>query len=167
MFTYVPVDALHGVTSADRPASADALKSLADGLGEGAKVEIVDADKLVPAGQFAAFDALPLADRLAIVMQLLGCGEAENLSEEGTAVLADIGTALDALTDAEKETRQADIDGRFQPRSVTVDGAERKSVGLELKITRGGDTARERWTFFEDEDAWKLFQIEKGVYMEA
>ena len=167
VFTYVPVDALHGVTSADRPASADALKSLADGLGEGAKVEIVDADKLVPAGQFAAFDALPLADRLAIVMQLLGCGEAENLSEEGTAVLADIGTALDALTDAEKETRQADIDGRFQPRSVTVDGAERKSVGLELKITRGGDTARERWTFFEDEDAWKLFQIEKGVYMEA
>ena len=167
VFTYVPVDALHGVTSADRPASADALKSLADGLGEGAKVEIVDADKLVPAGQFAAFDALPLADRLAIVMQLLGCGEAENLSEEGTAVLADIGTALDALTDAEKEPRQADIDGRFQPRSVTVDGAERKSVGLELKITRGGDTARERWTFFEDEDAWKLFQIEKGVYMEA
>ncbi len=167
VFTYVPVDALHGVTSADRPAAADAMKSLADSLGEGAKVEIVDADKVVPAGQFAAFDALPLADRLAIAMQLLGCGEAENLSEEGTAVLADIGTALDALTDAEKEARQADIDGRFLPRLVIVDGAERKSVGLELKITRGGDTARERWTFFEDEDAWKLFQIEKGVYKEA
>ena len=167
VFTYVPVDALHGVTSADRPASADALKSLADSLGEGAKVEIVDADKVVPAGQFAAFDALPLADRLAIVMQLLGCGEAENLSEAGAAVLAEIGAALDALTDAEKEARQADIDGRFLPRLVIVDGAERKSVGLELKITRGGDTARERWTFFEDEDAWKLFQIEKGVYMAA
>ncbi len=167
VFTYVPVDALHGVTSADRLASADALKSLADGLGEGAKVEIVDADKVVPAGQFAAFDALPLADRLAIVMQLLGCGEAENLSEAGAAVLADIGAALDALSDTERDARREEIDRRFLPRSVTVDGAERKSVGLELKITRGGDTARERWTFFEDEDAWKLFQIEKGVYMAA
>ena len=57
-------------------------------------------------------------------------------------------------------------DGLVKP-FMTVDGAERKSVGLELKITRGGDTARERWTFFEDEDAWKLFQIEKGVYMAA
>ena len=52
--------------------------------------------------------------------------------EAGATVLAEIGAALEALPDAEKDARQAELDQRFQPRSVTVDGEERGSVGIEL-----------------------------------
>ena len=48
-----------------------------------------------------------------------------------------------------------------------MDGEERGSVGIELKITQGGETARERWTFFGDDDGWRLFRIEQYVYRQA
>ena len=163
-FQWEEVAQLHGVASADRPAMAGALKALADGLGEDVTVEIIDQEKLVGAKCLAAFEALPLSERLAIAMQLLGCGEAEGLSEGGAAVLSDIDAALDAMTDAEKEARQSEIDKRFLPRLIVIDGQEYEAVGIEVVITRGSEKTYERYTFYKDGGAWKLYQIEQGEY---
>ena len=48
-----------------------------------------------------------------------------------------------------------------------MDGEERGSVGIELKVTQGSETSRERWTFFEDNDGWRLLRIEQYVYRQA
>ena len=162
---YVEAPELHGIKSAERPDMAGALGSIGGGIGSGAavSVKIVDEEKLVPAEQLAAFDALGLSDRLGIAMALLGCGEGE-LSADGAALLAEIGEAIEAMSDDEKAERQAAIDRCFQPRLVVVDDAEHAGVGIELEIREGAELSYERYTFFEDEDGWKLFRIETGEY---
>ena len=69
--------------------------------------------------------------------------------------------------DAALDARQAEIDIRFQPRLVVVDGMEYDSVGIELKITRGGSTEYWRYTFIDDAEVWKLHLIEKGIWKEV
>ena len=162
---YEEVPELHGVRSAGRPGMSDALDKVGDAYkGETVTIEIIDQEKLIPAEQLSAFQALPLKDRLAIVMQLLGCGEAKDLTEAGAAVLADVEAAIADMTEEELALRDAGLEGCFLPRQVTVDGEDHDSVGIELKITNGATETRERWTFFDDAGAWRLLKIEKGSY---
>ena len=162
---YEEVPELHGVRSAGRPGMSDALDKVGDAYkGETVTIEIIDQEKLIPAEQLSAFQALPLKDRLAIAMQLLGCGQAEGLTEAGAAVLADVEAAIADMTEEELALRDAGLEGCFLPRQVTVDGEDHDSVGIELKITNGATETRERWTFFDDAGAWRLLKIEKGSY---
>lgn len=162
---WIEIPEANGVKSADGLAAGEAATALGGGIA-GATVELVDSDKLVPAADRAAFDALPVADRVGVALALLGCGE-DGLSDEAAAVLESVKGHVDALSEADKAARQAAIDGCFQPRLVVVDGAEQESVGLELKLTQSGSVTRERFTFIGGEGGWKLYRIEKGAYVEA
>ncbi len=171
VLVYSKVDSWRGLNPAEHPGMRDALKKIAQSIdAQGASVHMwyLDEGVLVPADLLAAFDALSLEDRLLILMELLGCGEPEGLSEEGEQVLADIHAAIDAMTPEQQAARQADMDKHFLPRSVTDEnGVEHKSVGIELEIQEGAKLSYERYTFYEDADEWKLFSIETGTYRET
>lgn len=169
VFVYVAIPEAHGLSSAGRPAAADAIAALGDSLsGEGATADLVDKRKLMNEGEIARFDALPVAERVRVALALMGLENvAGELSEAGRALVDDVNARVAGLTDAERRTRQAAIDAGFQPRLIIVDGVERVSVGLELKVVSGGKTTRERYTFFDDGGTWKLYQIERGVYRQS
>ncbi len=187
---YSRVDALRGLNAADRTEMGAALKTIAQSIeaeaktkgglrgrrdanqtggkgaqGLGVRMWYLDEGVLVPADLLARYDALSLQDRLFILMDLLGCGTPEDLTEEGQAVLKDIHAAVDAMTPEQQVARQADMDKHFLPRTVVDENnVQHKSVGIELEIAEGNHLSYERYTFFEDEGEWKLFELEKGEY---
>ena len=172
-FVYVPVDAnteVNGVKAADRPGMAEAFKKVGDSLdGEGASIDIVDKEKLMDAEELKRFDRLSVKDRLLVALKALGFGEAlgdiaDDMSDDAVALSDDIAARVDALTDAEKQALLDRLYGSFLPRLIIIDGQEYEAVGIEVVITRGGEKSYERYTFYKDEGAWKLYQIEKGEY---
>ena len=70
---------------------------------------------------------------------------------------------MDALSDTEK----AGIVKLFPPQTVTIDGQEYESIGIVLIVRHNGKEDHTRYTFFNDQDVWKLHQIEEGVYVES
>lgn len=92
-----------------------------------------------------------------------GCGDGA-LSDAAAQLVANVNATVDAMEDADREARQRDIDNRFQPRLIIVNGAEVESVGIELRVSQGSEW-REKFIFYNDNDAWKLWKIEKGTYI--
>ena len=146
--------------------------NLAQGIGgeEGLAVRMwyLDEGVLVPEPMLPAYNALGFEDRLLVLMDLLGCGEPEGLSDEGAKVLSEIHDAIDAMTPEQQAARQADVDRHFLPRLVIDEnGEEHASVCIELEIAEGAKLSYERYTFFENGGAWQLFKLEKGEYKAA
>ncbi len=162
---YEETPALRGLNAAERPAMGEALDAIGNSLaGTTVSMWYLNEGKVVPAKLLKRFDALPLKDRLYFLMDLLGCGEPEGLSEAGRTLLAEMHAELEAMTDAERAARQAELDACFQPRHVQVDGVTHESVCFELEIQEGGKRSYERYTFYLDGKEWKLFRLETGLY---
>ncbi len=162
---YEETPALRGLNAEERPAMGEALDAIGNSLaGTTVSMWFLNEEKVVPAKLLKRFDALSLKDRLFILMDLLGCGEPEGLSEAGRALLAEMHAELEAMTDAERAARQAELDACFQPRHVQVDGVTHESVCFELEIQEGGKRSYERYTFYLDGKEWKLFRLETGLY---
>lgn len=172
-FVYVPVNdntAVNGVKAADHADMGETFKTVGDSLdGEGASVDIVDKEKLMDAAELARFDKLSVKDRLLVVLKALGFGEAlgeiaGDMSDAAVALSDDIAARVDAMTESERNALLNRLYGEFLPRLIVIDGQEYEAVGIEVVITRGGEKTYERYTFYKDGGAWKLYQIEQGEY---
>ena len=172
-FVYVPVNdntAVNGVKAADHADMGETFKTVGDSLdGEGASVDIVDKEKLMDAAELKRFDKLSVKDRLLVVLKALGFGEAlgeiaEDMSDDAVALSDDIAARVDAMTESERNALLDRLYGEFLPRLIVIDGQEYEAVGIEVVITRGSEKTYERYTFYKDDGAWKLYQIEQGEY---
>lgn len=172
-FVYVPVNdntAVNGVKAADHADMGETFKTVGDSLdGEGASVDIVDKEKLMDAAELARFDKLSVKDRLLVVLKALGFGEAlgeiaGDMSDDAVALSDDIAARVDAMTESERNALLDRLYGEFLPRLIVIDGQEYEAVGIEVVITRGSEKTYERYTFYKDGGAWKLYQIEQGEY---
>ena len=56
------------------------------------------------------------------------------------------------------------LQNSFLHRTITIDNQKYEAVSIELIIIGNGTETRERYTFYNDNGTWKLFQIEKGEY---
>ena len=170
---YEPADEnteINGVKAADHQPMAEVMQIVGDALdGENVTVEIVDSEKLMDAEEKARFDKLTVKDRLLVVLSALGFGDAlgeisGEMSDEAKALTDDIAARVDSLSEEEKQALLDSISGRFEPRTIAIDGVEYESVGVEVVIDRDGEKTYERYIFYKDGDAWKLYGIEVGEY---
>ena len=97
-----------------------------------------------------------------------GLGESANaLSDDAKALSDDIAARLGDMDEAGKKALQDAIAESFPKQKVTVDGQSRDSFSLDLEISRGGEKAFDRYTFYDKDGEWTLYQIAKGVYREV
>ncbi len=174
---YEPVDEnteVNGVKVADHPEAAEALATVGEALdGENVTVSIPGAEKLMDEEEFKTFNTLPVKDRLLVVLSALGFANeglgdvGEGMSDDAKALSADIAERMEALPENEKQALLDSIAAQFPKGTVTVDGKVCESFSIDLVIDRDGAKTYERYTFYNDNGAWKLYGIEKGAYKEV
>ena len=174
---YEPVDEnteVNGVRVADHPEAAEALATVGEALeGETVTVSIPGAEKLMDEAEKERFDKLPVKDRLLVVLSALGFANdglddvGEGMSDDAKALSADITERMEALPENEKQALLNSIAAQFPKGTVTVDGKACESFSIDLVIDRDGAKTYERYTFYNDGSAWKLYGIEKGAYKEV
>ena len=167
---------VNGVKAADHPEAAEALATVGeslDGEGETVTVEIPGAEKLMDEEELKTFNALPVKDRLLVVLSALGfvndeqTGATEGMGADAQALSATIAERMANLPEAEKQALLSAIAAEFPKGTVTVDGQAYESFSIDLVIDRNGNKSYERYTFYDENGAWKLYGIEKGVYKEV
>ena len=178
---YVPVEGnvdMHGLKGDDQADAAAAAKALGDGLmgangangangadGEAIIVTILGADKVLTPEEMKRFDALPLQDRIQVIMSAIGYPDAAGeMREDAQALADDIAERMAGLDEAGTAALLATIAEEFPKTTVTVGEETCEAFQLRLKIEQGDETSYERYTFFNDGGAWKLFGVEKGVW---
>ena len=178
-FVYEDVDEeaeVNGVKAADHPEAAEALATVGeslDGEGETVTVEIPSAEKLMDEEELKTFNALPVKDRLLVVLSALGfvndeqTGATEGMGADAQALSESIAERMANLPEAEKQALLSAIAAEFPKGTVTVDGQAYESFSIDLVIDRNGNKSYERYTFYDENGAWKLYGIEKGVYKEV
>lgn len=167
---YEPVDELHGVNPADHPAADEALAAVGAALdGEDVTVEIPGVEKLLNAEELQQFNALPVKDRLLVVLSALGfanetLGDIGGMSEDAQALADTVAERMAQLLEDEKQALLQTMAEAFPKGTVTIDGQTYDSFSIDLVIDRAGEKTYERYTFYDDNGAWKLYGIEQGEY---
>ncbi|MBR5111355.1 MAG: hypothetical protein IK099_14345, partial [Clostridia bacterium] len=155
-YTVVTAAEFRGVKLADQPAAEEALAAFGKALDEeGAKIGIPALAELLTEAQKAAFDKLSAADKLQLVLCLLGYSDNKSaLSEDAAKLLDTLAADIDA----------AKLAAQFPTAEIQVNGTAAKSFAIEVTVEKDGSTTLERYTFFQADGQWKLFQVETGVY---
>lgn len=162
---YTPVDenALYnGVRVADHPEAIEALAAIGDALeGANADVSIPDLESLLNAGELQAFRKLGAKDRLMVLASVLSLAK-DGLGDAAGSMSDDARALADAIAARADEAFKSQVEARFPKGTVTVDGAAKESFSFDAVVNRAGAQSHERYTFYNDEGAWKLCAIEVG-----
>jgi len=123
-------------------------------------------DQLLNAAELTQFESLGAFDRLMVLLSIISNSDVlqatlGNMSQDAKALADEITTRINNMTDAEKAAFDQLIRTMFEVRKVTVDGQEYDGISIELTITRNGEETRERYSFYNDQNIWKLYQIEQ------
>ena len=167
---YEPVDELHGVKPADHPAADEAMAAVGAALdGEDVTVEILGVEKLLDAEELQQFNTLPVKDRLLVVLSALGfanetLGDIGGMSEDAQALADTVAERMAQLPEDEKQALLQTMAEAFPKGTVTIDGQTYDSFSIDLVIDRAGEKTYERYTFYDDNGAWKLYGVEQGEY---
>lgn len=167
---YEPVDELHGVKPADHPAADEAMAAVGAALdGEDVTVEIPGVEKLLDAEELQQFNTLPVKDRLLVVLSALGfanetLSDIGGMSEDAQALADTVAERMAQLPEDEKQALLQTMAEAFPKGAVTIDGQTYDSFSIDLVIDRAGEKTYERYTFYDDNGAWKLYGIEQGEY---
>ena len=118
------------------------------------------------AAEMTQFESLGASDCLMVLLAVLGNSdflqvELYNMSPGAKALAEEITTRINNMTDAEKAEFNKQIRTIFNLQKVLVDGPEVDGISIELTITKDGKETKERYSFYNDQNIWKLYQIEQ------
>ena len=164
-FVEVPAnEPVHGVAVVDElrmgVALAKAMANLTFEYGKDALVEIVGADTLLTAEEREALNELIPAERVLVLVQVLGCGDEQNqaiteleltLSPEAEELLAAIQARLDAMDEA-AAAEFAQLQQEYFP-------VVNNQIQITIKVNANGEQ-QERYTFTSINDAWMFTKLE-------
>ncbi|MBR0406758.1 MAG: hypothetical protein IJI53_01860 [Clostridia bacterium] len=161
---YKPLDAdeeFNGLKASEQPEMEEAIAAI------GAALNVADTTVSIPAmeevlteEQKETFDALPAEEKLVLTLCALGVSEnKDSLSKNGADLLETLKESADELLPALAE--------QFPIEEITIDGEVFESFKIEIVVVKDGVSTFQRYTFFNQNGIWKLFQIENGVYMEV
>ena len=169
---------VNGVKVADELPMAEALETVGKTLdeeiasGENVTVDIVGIDKVLNKEEKAKLDKLPVKDRMLVVLNALGLGDAigeeamAGMSEEAKALTEEVSARLEGMSDAEKQALLDTIAQFFPKTKVTIDGKEFDAFSIDVVIDRDGKKEYDRYTFYNDGAQWMLYSIEVGKLVE-
>ena len=169
---------VNGVKVADELPMAEALETVGKTLdeeiasGENVTVDIVGIDKVLNKEEKAKLDKLPVKDRMLVVLNALGLGDAigeeamAGMSEEAKALTEEVSARLEGMSDAEKQALLDTIAQFFPKAKVTIDGKEFDAFSIDVVIDRDGKKEYDRYTFYNDGAQWMLYSIEVGKLVE-
>lgn len=160
MFEDVPADrALHGVSANDGIRMGVVLAMVAQNLeqeGAATRIGVLHADEILTEEEYEALQALPLAERLLVILRVLGhedevanalvelnltpLPEAQDLTDE-------VNRRVFGMTEEEQEAFAALLEECFCPEEGTI----------QLTLVMDG-TRYERYTFRNEEDVWIFVQ---------
>ncbi len=180
VYTAVSEDTVvNGVKVADKLPMVEALvtvgKTLDDDIKDGSNVtvDIVGVEKVLNAEEKAKLDKLPVRERMLVVLNALGLGDAigkdamEGMSDEAKALTEQISARMESMSDAEKQALLNIIAEFFPKTTVTVDGKTFEAFSIDVVIDRDGKKEYDRYTFYNDGAQWMLYSIEVGKPVEA
>ena len=161
---YKPLDAdeeFNGLKASEQPEMEEAIAAI------GAALNVADTTVSIPAmeevlteEQKETFDALPAEEKLVLTLCALGVSEnKDSLSKNGADLLETLKESADELLPALAE--------QFPIEEITIDGEVFESFKIEIVVVKDGVATFQRYTFFNQNGIWKLFQIENGVYVEV
>ena len=162
VLTYVAVDVeeeVLGVKASEQPVMEDALMIVAENLEQQdfTKISLPAMEEVLSEEQVKALESLPAQEQLILTLCALGYSENEDqLSENGSALLEEI---KDQITIDE-------LLGQFPVTNMTINGKECQTFQIEIVTVKDGVSTFQRFTFFNDEGTWKLYQVETGVYVD-
>ena len=171
-YTQLPQgEALHGLKVEDAPRLADVLSAVAQELAVSpeARVELIQAGKIVTPEERARLEALPLEEQVYTILSAIGLEDAVNraldqgriaLSEEAAALKAGMMARIAAMSAEERAGFEAMLQEAFSRQTILIDGVEHAFFTLELKITSGGEVRYERYGFCLEGEEWILTRLE-------
>ena len=171
-YTQLPQgEALHGLKVEDAPRLADVLSAVAQELAVSpeARVELIQAGKIVTPEERARLEALPLEEQIYTILSAIGLEDAVNraldqgriaLSEEAAALKAGMMARIAAMSAEERAGFEAMLQEAFSRQTILIDGVEHAFFTLELKITSGGEVRYERYGFCLEGEEWILTRLE-------
>ena len=132
-------------------------------------MEILGVEKLLDAEELQQFNTLPVKDRLLVVLSALGfanetLGDIGGMSEDAQALADTVAERMAQLPEDEKQALLQTMAEAFPKGTVTIDGQTYDSFSIDLVIDRAGEKTYERYTFYDDNGAWKLYGVEQGEY---
>ncbi len=160
---YVPVDAeeeVLGVKASEQPAMEEALMTVAENLEESeySKVTLPAMEEVLDEEQMKVLESLPVQEQLILTLCALGYTENEDqLSADGAGLLQEI---KDQITIEQ-------LLSQFPVTIMTINGKECQTFQIEIVVIKDDISNFQRFTFFNDEGTWKLYQVETGVYEDA
>ena len=155
----------------DAPRLADVLSAVAQELAVSpeARVELIQAGKIVTLEERARLEALPLEEQVYTILSAIGLEDAVNraldqgriaLSEEAAALKAGMMARIAAMSAEERAGFEAMLQEAFSHQTILIDGVEHAFFTLELKITSGGEVRYERYGFCLEGEEWILTRLE-------
>lgn len=122
-----------------------------------------NADKVLNTDEMDRFNLLSIKNQFLVLLSVLGFEDEvqdvqTKINREAKALVTSVSDRIAALSDAEKPA----VDQLFPPTKVTINSKECNSIGIVLVIDHNGTRDYNRYTFYEADDAWRLYQIEQG-----
>ena len=171
---YVAVDEnteVHGVKVADQQSIEEVFAIVGEHLDdENATVTITGIDQVLDASEMRRFEELKASDRLMVVLTVIGASDVMqasvgNMSDEAKALAADIEARIANMTDEERAEFNRLIRELFEVKIENIDGEDREVISVELTVETDGQAAKEKYSFYNDNDTWKLYKIETEQYV--
>ena len=161
---YVALDAdeeFNGLKVSEQPEMEEAISAIGAALNDAdTTVSIPVMEEVLTEEQKETFSELPAEEKLVLTLCALGVSENEDsLSKNGSDLLETLKESADELLPALAE--------QFTIEELTIDGEVFESFKIEIVVVKDGVSTFQRYTFFNQNGIWKLFQIENGVYVEV
>ena len=163
VLTYVPVDEeeeVCGVKASEQPVMEEALLVVTENLEQQdyTKIVLPAMEEVLSEEKVEILNSIPAQEQVILTLCALGYSENEDqLSDDGAALLEELKdqVSIDQLLD------------QFPVTNMTINGKECQTFQIEIVVVKDGVSTSQRFTFFNDEGTWKLYQVETGIYVDV